>query len=185
MRPSLLKSPEGHTISRRSAADGGTDARSTHHEDGERTASTLINASHQLSGGCRAVVRAECTAARLLARWYGSRGSRSSRSIRRQRPSGQDRPMECATTALPSRCVLVSGGLDFLGKGPFGAQNFLRLRRASGGSAHRTVTMDPGSETPPSIEHPRHLPGGGRHPGWGYVSHYETGQDDYISCEAP
>ena len=57
--------------------------------------------------------------------------------------------MECATTALPSRCVLVSGGLDFLGKGPFGAQNFLRLRRACGGSAHRTVAMDPGSETPP------------------------------------
>ena len=57
--------------------------------------------------------------------------------------------MECATTALPSRCVLVSGGLDFLGKGPFGAQNFLRLRRACGGSAHGTVAMDPGSETPP------------------------------------
>ena len=88
MRPSLLKSPEGHTISRRSAADGGADAPSTHHEDGERTASTLINASHQLSGGCRAVVRAECTAARLLARWYGSRGSRSSRSIRRQQAVG-------------------------------------------------------------------------------------------------
>ena len=88
MRPSLLKSPEGHTISRRSAADGGADAPSTHHEDGERTASTLINASHQLSGGCRAVVRAECTAARLLARWYGSRGSRSSRCIRRQQAVG-------------------------------------------------------------------------------------------------
>ena len=68
MRPSLPKALEGHTISRRSAADGGADAPSTHHEDGERTASTLINASHQLSGGCRAVVRAECTAARLLAR---------------------------------------------------------------------------------------------------------------------
>ena len=54
MRPSLLKTPEGHTISRRSAADGGAGAPSTHHEDGERTASTLINASHQLSGGCRA-----------------------------------------------------------------------------------------------------------------------------------
>ena len=51
MRPSLLKSPEGHTISRRSAADGGADAPSTHHEDGERTASTLTNASHQLSVG--------------------------------------------------------------------------------------------------------------------------------------
>ena len=62
--------------------------------------------------------------------------------------------MECATTALPSRCVLVSGGLDFLGKGPFGAQNFLRLRRTYGGSAHRTVTMDPGSETPPSTSTP-------------------------------
>ena len=73
--------------------------------------------------------------------------------------------MECATTALPSRCVLVSGRLDFLGKGPFGAQNFLRLRRACGGSAHGTVAMDPESETPPSTEHPRHLPGGGRHPG--------------------
>ena len=155
MRPSLLKSPEGHTISRRSAADGGADAPSTHHEDGERTASTLTNASHQLSGGCRAVVRAECTAARLLARWYGSRGSRSSRSISGgSRPSGQDRPMECATTALPSRCVLVSGRLDFLGKGPFGAQNFLRLRRACGGSAHGTVTMDPGSETPPRASTP-------------------------------
>ena len=88
MRPSLLKSPEGHTISRRSAADGGADAPSTHHEDGERTASTLTNASHQLSGGCRAVVHAECTAARLLARWYGSRGSRSSRCIRRQQAVG-------------------------------------------------------------------------------------------------
>ena len=88
VRPSLLKSPEGHTISRRSAADGGADAPSTHHEDGERTASTLTNASHQLSGGCRAVVRAECTAARLLARWYGSRGSRSSRCIRRQQAVG-------------------------------------------------------------------------------------------------
>ena len=62
--------------------------------------------------------------------------------------------MECATTALPSRCVLVSGGLDFLGKGPFGAQNFLRLRRACGGSAHGTVAMDPGSETPPSASTP-------------------------------
>ena len=62
--------------------------------------------------------------------------------------------MECATTALPSRCVLVSGGLDFLGKGPFGAQNFLRLRRACGGSAHRTVAMDPGSETPPGASTP-------------------------------
>ena len=62
--PSPQNALEGHTISRRSAADGGADAPSTHHEDGERTASTLINASHQLSGGCRAVVRAECTAAR-------------------------------------------------------------------------------------------------------------------------
>ena len=88
VRPSLPKALEGHTISRRSAADGGADAPSTHHEDGERTASTLINASHQLSGGCRAVVRAECTAARLLARWYGSRGSRSSRCIRRQQAVG-------------------------------------------------------------------------------------------------
>ena len=67
MRPSLLKSPEGHTISRRSAADGGADAPSTHHEDGERTASTLTNASDQLSGSCRAIVRIECTAAVPLA----------------------------------------------------------------------------------------------------------------------
>ena len=154
MRPSLLKSPEGHTISRRSAADGGADAPSTHHEDGERTASTLINASHQLSGGCRAVVRAECTAARLLARWYGSRGSRSSRCIRRQQAVGPGSADGVRDDSASSRCVLVSGGLDFLGKGPFGAQNFLRLRRACGGSAHGTVTMDPGSETPPSASTP-------------------------------
>ena len=70
MRPSLLKSPEGHTISRRSAAEGGADAPLVPSKAARRTASTLTNASHQLSGGSTAVVRAECTAARPLARWH-------------------------------------------------------------------------------------------------------------------
>ena len=92
-------------------------APSTHHEDGERTASTLTNASHQLSGGCRAVVRAECTAARLLARWYGSRGSRSSRSIRRQQAVGPGSAdgVRDDNASFPMRYG--ERGLDFLGKG--------------------------------------------------------------------
>ena len=70
VRPSLLRAPGGHTISRRSAAEGGADAPLMPSKAARRTACTLTNASHHLSGGSTAVMRAECTAARLLARWH-------------------------------------------------------------------------------------------------------------------
>ena len=69
MRPSLLQRPGGHTISRRSAAEGCADAPLLPSNTARRTASTLTNASDQLSGSNRAVVRAECTAAVPLAQW--------------------------------------------------------------------------------------------------------------------
>ena len=69
VRPSLLRAPVGHTVSRRSAAARGANAPA--HRARQRDARrTLTNTSHHLSGGCSAVVRAECTAARLLARWH-------------------------------------------------------------------------------------------------------------------
>ena len=98
-RPGLFRVPGGHTISRRSAAAGCADAplscRATR-RDVRGTASTLTNASDQLSGSNRAIVRAECTAAVPLAQW---KQQPSSRTSTRQQPSAsaEDRPFECAT----------------------------------------------------------------------------------------
>ena len=97
--------------------------------------STTTNASCQLSGSCQAVVRAECTAARLLARWQqqlvlgqqeqqeaaadASRAETSNASLRDDR----------ATRAYE----LVAASCIFRASGPFGAKIFFAcgaLRRA-------------------------------------------------------
>ena len=99
MRSSFSWQLIGHTISRRSAAEGGADAPSFTSMTARRTSSTLTNASDQRSGGFWTVVRAECTAARLLPRWSSGRGRSSSRRqqetadeehrVRERRPFGR------------------------------------------------------------------------------------------------
>ena len=122
-RPGLLRVPGGHTISRRSAAAGCANAPLLPSNTARRTVSTLTNASDQLSGSCRAIVRAECTAAVPLAQW---KQQPSSRTSTRQQPSAsaEDRPFECATRRHRRPRVLVYGTSIFLANGCFDPKIF-------------------------------------------------------------
>ena len=84
------------TISRRSAAEGGADAPLMPSKTARHTASTLKSASDQLSGGYRAVVRAECTAARPLAHRHQQPNQPSQQDEHEAAASAEDRPFSSA-----------------------------------------------------------------------------------------
>ena len=125
------------TIRRRAAAEGGADAPLMPSKTARHTASTLKSASDQLSGGYRAVVRAECTAARPLAHRHQQPNQPSQQDEHEAAASAEDRPFSSARRGgIADRAFLVyETSIFYLGKRVFRPQNFLRLRRAFGGFA--------------------------------------------------
>ena len=134
-RPGLLRVPGGHTISRRSAAEGCADAPLLPSNTARRTVSTLTNASDQLSGSCRAIVRAECTAAVPLAQKSGSSSQAADEHEAAAVGVGRGSAFRVRDSAASPTARSGVRNVDFLGKWVFRPQNFLRLRRASGGFA--------------------------------------------------
>ena len=153
------------TISRRSAAEGGADAPLMPSKTARHTASTLKSASDQLSGGYRAVVRAECTAARPLAHRHQQPNQPSQQDEHEAAASAEDRPFSSARRGGIADRAFWCTKRRFFRQTGVSAPKFSSPAARFWGLRLGARRPRPLEGDPPSIEHPRRLPGGGRHPG--------------------
>ena len=153
------------TISRRSAAEGGADAPLMPSKTARHTASTLKSASDQLSGGYRAVVRAECTAARPLAHRHQQPNQPSQQDEHEAAASAEDRPFSSARRGGIADRAFWCTKRRFFRQTGVSAPKFSSPAARFWGLRLGARRPRPLGGDPPFDEHPRRGAGGGRHPG--------------------
>ena len=158
------------TISRRSAAEGGADAPLMPSKTARHTASTLKSASDQLSGGYRAVVRAECTAARPLAHRHQQPNQPSQQDEHEAAASAEDRPFSSARRGGIADRAFWCTKRRFFRQTGVSAPKFSSPAARFWGLRLGARRPRPLGGDPPFDEHPRRGAGGGRHPGSGHGS---------------